>query len=86
MLKATGYVRPIDELGRVVLPIRIRRERGLEPKADIEFYVDGDSIVVQRYLPGCLFCGEREGLSTFRGKLVCQACATTIGQSSAAAD
>lgn len=86
MLKATGYVRPIDELGRLVLPIDVRRTRGIEPKTDVEIYVDGDRIVLQKHVPGCFFCGAIEGLSSFKGKIVCCECATAIGRSSAAAD
>lgn len=86
MLKATGYVRPMDELGRIVLPISVRRERGIEAKDDIEIYIDGESIVLQKYVPGCLFCGGSDGLSSFNRKLVCRECATAIGMSSAAAD
>lgn len=74
MLKATGVVRPVDELGRIVLPIAVRRDLGLAPKDVLEIYVDGDSIVLEKYVPGCLFCGGHEELTTFKGKLVCQTC------------
>ena len=78
MREATGYVRPVDELSRIVLPMGIRKERGIEPKAELEIYVDGNSIVLQRSVPGCLFCGASQDLATFKGKLVCRECAATL--------
>ena len=78
MLKATGVVRTTDKLGRIVLPKSLRRERGIEAKDDLEIYVDGDSIVLAKYSPGCVFCGRPEGLAEFRSKLVCQECKTNI--------
>ena len=78
-MKATGIVRKIDELGRVVLPIDIRRERGIEPKDGLEIYVDGEFIIVQKYQPRCVFCGGTEEIGEFMGKLVCRACEAEIG-------
>lgn len=78
MLRATGYVRPVDDLGRVVLPISVRRELGLAPKVDVEIFVDGESVVIQKYVPGCVFCGDPNGVSEFKGKPVCTACAADL--------
>ena len=80
MLKATGIVRPVDQLGRVVLPKSLRRMLGLDPNTDVEIYVDGESIVLQKYLPGCVFCGDHDGLTLFKEKLVCPACTESIKQ------
>ena len=77
-MKATGFVRGVDKLGRLVLPIEVRRELDIEPKDDMEILVDGESIVIQKYVPGCIFCGEREGLTEFKGKIVCSGCAKAI--------
>ena len=78
-MKATGIVRQIDELGRIVLPVDIRRERGIEPKDGLEIYVDGEYIVMQKHHPHCLFCGGTEELCNFKGKLVCRSCEIKIG-------
>ena len=78
MLKATGIVRRVDDLGRIVLPIGLRRSLGIGPHDALEIFVDGDGVVMQKYLPGCLFCGEREHLTPFRGKLVCRDCRAAI--------
>ena len=78
-MKATGIVRKVDDLGRIVLPIDVRRERGIEPKDDVEIYVDGDNIVLQKYRPHCVFCGGQEDLIEFQGKRVCLSCAEDVG-------
>lgn len=48
-MKSTGIVRKIDELGRIVIPMEIRRNLGLEEKDPIEIFVDGDSIILKSY-------------------------------------
>ena len=78
MLKATGIVRPVDELGRVVLPIALRRERGIAPNDELEIYVEGENIILQKYKPRCVFCGENEELVEFKGKLVCRGCCVGV--------
>lgn len=68
-MKATGIVRRVDELGRIVLPVELRRTR--DP---LEIYVDGASIVLRKFRPNCIFCNSSRGVSEFRGKNVCQKC------------
>jgi len=50
-MKSTGIVRKVDELGRVVLPKELRRTLGIEEKDPIEIYIDGDKIILKKYLP-----------------------------------
>ena len=73
-MKATGIVRKIDELGRVVLPIELRRTMNLEVRDPVEIFLDGDSIVLRKYETACLFCGGTHNLTTFRGKQICGEC------------
>ena len=73
-MKATGIVRKIDELGRVVLPIELRRTMNLEVKDPVEIFLDGESIVLRKYEAACLFCGSTHNLSLFRGKQICSEC------------
>lgn len=74
MKKSTGIVRKVDELGRVVVPIELRRTLGIEEKDPLEIYVDGDSIILKKYQPSCVFCGDAEGTVHFKEKLVCGSC------------
>ena len=73
-MKATGIVRKIDELGRVVLPIELRRTMNLDVRDPVEIFMDGDSIVLRKYEAACLFCGGTHNLTSFRGKQICGEC------------
>ncbi|MCD1261009.1 AbrB/MazE/SpoVT family DNA-binding domain-containing protein [Paenibacillus athensensis] len=73
-MKSTGIVRKVDELGRIVLPIELRRTLHIEIGDAVEVYVDPDRITLKKYMPACLFCGNVENTTYFKGKLVCQAC------------
>lgn len=77
-MKSTGIVRKVDELGRIVLPIELRRNLGIDEKDPIEIYVDEDSIILKKYCPSCVFCGSGENVSEFRGKPLCENCRREI--------
>lgn len=73
-MKSTGIVRKVDELGRIVLPIELRRTLNIDIKDSIEIYVENDSIVLKKFEPTCIFCGSNENLKTFHDKNVCGKC------------
>ena len=73
-MKSTGIVRKIDELGRVVLPIELRRTLDLEVKDPVEIFVEDDSIILRKYGASCLFCGGSRNLSSFKEKKICADC------------
>lgn len=73
-MKASGIVRQVDELGRLVLPIELRKVLGIQAKDYIEFWMDGQSIILKKYAPSCIFCGEAEDMLNFRGKNICSHC------------
>ena len=73
-MKSTGIVRKVDELGRIVLPIELRRTLEIAEKDMLEIYVDGDAIVMKKYAPSCVFCSGTKGILTYREKNVCAAC------------
>ncbi len=77
-MKSTGIVRRVDELGRVVLPIELRRTLRIEDKDSLEIYVDGEMIVLRKYEPACIFCGNAENIETFRGKNICHDCLSSL--------
>ena len=74
MKKATGIVRRVDELGRIVLPIELRRTMDIAEKDAIEIYVDGASIILRKYEPTCIFCGDAKNVINYRGKNICPNC------------
>ena len=74
MTKATGIVRKVDELGRIVIPMELRRTMGIEVSDSMEIYVDGEKIILKQYNPACVFCGNADELEYFRGKKICVQC------------
>ncbi|OAB34158.1 AbrB family transcriptional regulator [Paenibacillus glacialis] len=73
-MKSTGIVRRVDELGRVVLPIELRRTMGIGEKDALEIYVDKERIILKKYEPACIFCENAEDTVNFKGKIVCKSC------------
>lgn len=78
-MKTTGIVRRIDELGRIVLPIELRRSLDIGERDALEIHVEGDSIILRKYEQACVFCHGKDELRAFRDKLVCASCRTEIG-------
>ena len=74
LMKSTGIVRRIDDLGRVVLPVELRRTLNLEVRDPVEIFIDGDAIVLRKYDAACLFCGAPRDLLSYRGKQICRSC------------
>lgn len=73
-MKSTGVVRKMDDLGRVVLPIEIRKLMDINEKDAVEIFTDGDKIILRKYQPACLFCGEADSLVIFEEKKLCKSC------------
>lgn len=73
-MKSTGMVRPVDPLGRVVIPIELRRNLGISPEDSLEVFVKDEYIMLKKYEPACIFCGESKGVKNVKGKLVCSKC------------
>ncbi|SHG41817.1 transcriptional regulator, AbrB family [Thermosyntropha lipolytica DSM 11003] len=80
MMKSTGVVRKVDELGRIVIPIELRRTMGIEEKDALEIYVDGDKIILKKYEPACIFCGNAEEVINYKGKNLCRNCLTELNK------
>ena len=73
-MKSTGIVRKVDELGRVVIPIELRRNLDIDVKDALEIFVDGEHIILKKYAPACIFCGQAKDVTSFKGKNICPAC------------
>ena len=73
-MKSTGIVRKVDELGRIVLPIELRRTLDIAEKDPLEIYVDDDKIILRKYEPSCIFCGNATDVFVFKRKNICPAC------------
>lgn len=73
-MKSTGIVRKIDELGRIVIPIELRRNLDIDVKDSLEIFVDEEHIILKKYAPACIFCGQAKGVEPYKGKNICPAC------------
>jgi len=73
-MKATGIVRKVDELGRVVLPIELRRTLDIAEKDALEIYVEGSNIILKKYEPACIFCSNARDIVDYKGKNICPDC------------
>lgn len=73
-MKSTGIVRKVDELGRIVLPIELRRTLDINEKDAIEIFVDGNKVILKKYQPACIFCGNADDVFQYTGRNVCKHC------------
>lgn len=80
-MKSTGIVRRMDELGRIVLPIELRRTLNLAERDPVEIYVENDMVVLKKYQPACVFCESTEDIVSYMGKNICQKCIRELANS-----
>ena len=73
-MKSTGIVRKVDELGRIVLPIELRRTLNIDERDSLEIYVDGNSVILRKYQPSCVFCDNAAEVISYKGKNICRKC------------
>ncbi len=79
-MKSTGITRKVDELGRIVLPIELRRTLDIEVKDALEIYVSDDSIILKKYQPACIFCNNANDVVSYMGKSICRSCLAKINK------
>lgn len=79
-MKSSGNARQIDSLGRIVIPSSVRRQMDIRSGDFLEIFTDGDSIILKKYYPTCVFCNEGRDTVTFSGKPVCRACLKEINK------
>ena len=79
-MKSTGIVRKLDDLGRIVVPMELRRVFGITPEDEIEIFVEDDKIILQKLEPKCVFCHTEDDLTEYKSKLICGACREDISK------
>lgn len=77
-MKSVGIVRKVDELGRIVIPVELRRKFDIEIKDSMEIYTEEDCIILKKYEPSCIFCGDAKNIFQFNGRNVCPNCAKAM--------
>lgn len=85
-MKAIGIVRPIDELGRIVIPKETRDLLNIQKKDPIEIFMSGDTVVLRKYEPACIFCDNTDDTIRYNGRLVCRNCFEKMQEMFGAAD
>ncbi len=78
MIKSTGIVRKVDELGRIVIPRELRLMLEIQEKDPLEIFVEGSSVILKKYNPNCIFCGSSRDLHLYKDKLICSKCKDNI--------
>lgn len=73
-MKSTGIIRKVDDLGRIVLPIELRRTLDIAERDELEIFMEGDHILLRKYEPACIFCTGDKKLTIYNGKNVCRDC------------
>ena len=79
-MKSTGIVRKVDDLGRIVLPIELRRTLDIAEKDELEIYLDDDKVVLKKYEPSCIFCAGVRRLVSYQGRNVCMDCIHNLNE------
>lgn len=77
-MKSTGIVRKVDELGRIVIPMELRRTFNIDVKDPLEIYVDEDRIILTKFEQSCIFCGTNDQMESFKDKYICRTCKSQI--------
>lgn len=77
-MKSTGVVRKMDDLGRIVLPIEIRKIMEIKERDAVEIFTEGDRIILRKYQPSCVFCGDASDVVIFNEKKICKNCIRKI--------
>jgi len=77
-MRALGVVRKLDELGRVVIPVDCRRELGITFGDPLEISVNGEYLVLKKYVPKCVFCKSDKDVVEVKGKHICRNCLANL--------
>lgn len=82
-MKSLGMARKVDDLGRIVLPVELRRLFGIKPGDELEISVDEGAVLLRKIEARCVFCDAVDGLRQYRDKQVCASCSAALGRGSA---
>lgn len=73
-MKSIGVVRNVDMLGRVVIPMELRKAMDFDKFQTLEIYTEGELIILKKYNPGCHCCGDIKETTTILGIKLCDKC------------
>ena len=79
-MTSTGIVRKIDSMGRLVLPIELRRTLEIGDHDSLEIFIEDNTVILKKYQPACIFCGNARGVTPYKGKNVCGTCRQELSE------
>ncbi len=79
-MKSTGILKTVDELGRIVLPKKMREALDIDIRDKVEILLEDDRIVLRKHAPACIFCGSEQSIILFNEKRLCEACLEKLKQ------
>jgi AbrB family transcriptional regulator, transcriptional pleiotropic regulator of transition state genes len=77
-MKESGIVRNVDNVGRIVLPMEIRKVMSIKEGDPVEIIKENNQIILRKYHKGCIFCGNEKGIKEFKGMNVCTECKISL--------
>ncbi len=77
---STGIVRRIDSVGRLVLPIELRRTLEIDDNDALEIFVEDNTVILKKYQPACIFCGNARDVISYKGKNICADCRAALNE------
>ena len=80
MLKPVGNITKVDKLGRILIPVNVRRMLGLSEGSQLEVLTDENSLVLRKYIPQCIFCANDEDLIEYKDSFICKRCLDELNQ------
>ena len=80
MLKPVGNIKKVDKLGRILIPVNVRRMLGLSEGSQLEVLTDENSLVLRKYIPQCIFCANDEDLIDYKDSYICKRCLDELNQ------
>lgn len=78
-MKSTGIVRSIDELGRIVLPMELRKTMDINSRDKLEIYVEGANVILTKHQESCIFCGSSDDVIEYKNHNICKKCIEDLG-------
>ncbi len=82
LMHDTGIVRRVDDLGRIVIPMELRRTLGIKVKDPMAIYVEGDRIILTKHKDSCAICGDTEAETVeVKGRAICDSCVAAVKKS-----
>lgn len=79
-MRSLAMLRKVDELGRIVLPMEIRRMFDIATRDALEIFIDDNKIILKKYEPACMFCHSADNVIVYENRNICKKCVEKINK------